>query len=99
MSLATAGLEDDLRAARAHISQLEKWAAHNAQVAGQRSQLGDLAMKARSWLTNADPVERRQVMELLELKVNIIDRDNYEITGSIPMDDPVAVGTGSPGRN
>ena len=56
-------------------------------------------MKARSWLTNADPVQRRQVMELLELKVSIIDRAHYEITGSVPLDDLVAVKTASPGRN
>jgi DNA invertase Pin-like site-specific DNA recombinase len=96
---ALAEIDGDLQAARAHLRVLEQWAEHNLQQAQKRSQLGDLAMKARSWLTNADPVQRRQVMELLELKVSIIDRAHYEITGSVPLDDLVAVKTASPGRD
>lgn len=96
---ALSDIESDLSAARAQLSQLEQWAEHNSQQAAKRSQLGDLAMKARSWLTNADPAQRQQVMQLLELQVGIIDRDHYEIAGSVPIDDAVAVKAGSPGRD
>ena len=50
--------------------------------------LDTIALRARRWLTTADPHQQRQILNLLDIQIHLTDRDHYQITGSIPTTDP-----------
>jgi site-specific DNA recombinase len=97
--ISPAGVKDALAEIEKDLVEAQRVGRELKQISQRANQawptdLDSIALRARGWLTAADPFEQRKVMELLDIEVHLVDRDHCEITGSIPTLDP-AVYTGA----
>ena len=93
------GIEADLIKARTLSRDLEKRTRARSRGSNWAANLDSITLRARRWLTAANPRQQRQILDLLDIQIHLSDRDHYQITGSIPADDPdLYTTTVSPGR-
>jgi hypothetical protein len=68
---ATAKLNAELDDLRARRSKAAAWAATNARTATKKRRLWEMASDIRRWMDTPDDTRRRQVIDILELRIEI----------------------------
>ncbi len=92
-------IEADLEDAHQVYGDLRRVHEPDTSGDGWLTDVDSIAMRARRWLVAADPTQQRQIIDLLDIEIQLIDRNRYQITGSIPISDPtIYVKAGSPER-